>query len=416
MMWQKWHQTKRMWKDVSFYLSGSILEKIIPFLLLPYVARKLGVENYGIMAYLNIYVSIFAVFIGLSQGAAISCYFYRYGEKSLNLVVRSSYAYTLFVGGLCTIGAYLYGSPLIAYALMSATIGALTSIKMSICQSKKESGKYSLLGVLSTVISGVFTVLFLELNFATVLERRYLSLPVISFCVFLLSLYLFKGQIKYNQRRFDFKQYKVAILYLLAYGLPLVLHNFSGLIKGQLDRFFIFQHYSQGDLGVYAMGANLASIVSLLLMAVNKATLPYYFEGLRKKTLKTTFIYRMVGLSLLLIPLGYVVVWLIPESLFLWILGKQYLGVKAFFNLFFVNALLFLPYFLMVNYLFYYSKNKLISTVSIASTGFYLLALYLLLPLGIDYLPYASIIGSLGILPILFFATQYVAKREKKEC
>ena len=42
-------------KDSSVYLTGELLSKSIPFLLLPYLSRKLGLEGFGELSYYQIF-------------------------------------------------------------------------------------------------------------------------------------------------------------------------------------------------------------------------------------------------------------------------------------------------------------------------------------------------------------------------
>ncbi|HHF3653343.1 TPA: flippase, partial [Haemophilus influenzae] len=41
----------KVFKDSVIYLVGELSSKLVPFLLLPYLSRKLGVEGYGSLSY-----------------------------------------------------------------------------------------------------------------------------------------------------------------------------------------------------------------------------------------------------------------------------------------------------------------------------------------------------------------------------
>jgi uncharacterized membrane protein HI_0867 len=62
----------------------------------------------------------------------------------------------------------------------------------------------------------------------------------------------------------------------------------------------------------------------------------------------------------------------------------------------------------LVNYLFYHGKTKEISFCSILSTVIYLGALGGLAFTDVVYIPYASVLGALGILPVLYVITSRV--------
>ena len=62
-----------------------------------------------------------------------------------------------------------------------------------------------------------------------------------------------------------------------------------------------------------------------------------------------------------------------------------------------------IPYYLLVNYLFYFGKNSLISSISLLSAAIYLLILFAVAQLGMAWLPWAMVAGNLAILPILYY-------------
>ncbi|BDE25939.1 hypothetical protein OCUAc20_44390 [Acinetobacter baumannii] len=57
----------RVLKDSFIYLIGELFAKSLPFLMLPYLTRKLGPEGFGELSYYLTMLSLFGIFIGLSQ-------------------------------------------------------------------------------------------------------------------------------------------------------------------------------------------------------------------------------------------------------------------------------------------------------------------------------------------------------------
>ena len=76
-------------KDSAIYLIGELTSRAMPFLLLPYLSRKLGPEGFGELAYYQTFLVLFFLIVGLSQEGAVTRYFYVYGKRSLNLVVNT---------------------------------------------------------------------------------------------------------------------------------------------------------------------------------------------------------------------------------------------------------------------------------------------------------------------------------------
>lgn len=249
----------------------------------------------------------------------------------------------------------------------------------------------------SGVFTSLLTVLILETTVTAPIAMRFAALFLGNAAVSIAAYCL----IPKTQSRQNFRKLKLAGCYVLTFGLPLVLHHASGFVKGQLDRIVIYQHYPAEQLGIYSAGLQLASILSILLLAVNKATVPHYYQALKQGSLNAEKVRKFALFSLIAVPIPTFIAFLLPEKLYVWILGAQYLGVK-YYILLFCSDLGSQSYYLLVNFLFYHGENKRIATISVLSTVVYLVALFATSLVGIQWIPLAMIIGNIAILPILY--------------
>lgn len=261
---------------------------------------------------------------------------------------------------------------------------------------------------MSAIFSAIITVAMMEYFDSELVEKRILAILVSNALVFFIAYLLYAKKTK--SKKFSLARYKTALFYLLGFGVPLILHHSSIFVKGQLDRVFIYHKFSEADLGLYAMGAQIAMILAIVIHALNKATLPYFYEALKQKKINVSHIHKWAFYALFTVPIPALVMWLIPENVVVWILGNQFAGTKYYIILFLISTMLVVPYLILVNYLFFYGKNKLISLCSILSTIFYLVALFALTLTKIEYIPFASIIGAVSIIPILYVMTAKVGK------
>lgn len=395
-------------KDSVIYLIGELASKSIPFLLLPYFSRKLGVEGYGELSYYQTFAALFAIFIGLSQEGAVARYFYFYGKRSLNLVLNTGYLYTLFMGVLILLGCWIFKAEMIAYVAIGAIFQSFLNVQLSVRQCQKQAISYTAIQLMSAIFSAIITVAMMEYFDSELVEKRILAILVSNALVFFIAYLLYAKKTK--TKKFSLARHKSALLYLLGFGVPLILHHSSIFVKGQLDRVFIYHKFSEADLGLYAMGAQIAMILAIVIHALNKATLPYFYEALKQKKINVSHIHKWAFYALFTVPIPALVMWLIPENVVVWILGNQFAGTKYYIILFLISTMLVVPYLILVNYLFFYGKNKLISFCSILSTIFYLVALFALTLTKIEYIPFASIIGAVSIIPILYVMTAKVGK------
>ena len=398
----------KVFKDSAIYLAGELSSKLVPFLLLPYLSRKLGVEGYGSLSYYQTFLSLFLIVVSLTQEGAISRYFYFYGKRSLNLVVNTGYAYTTIIGCIILIGCWIAQSEILFYAALSSIFQSFLNVQLSVRQCQKKAWSYAFIQFSLTVTGAVFTVALLEYYQNDLVEKRILAILLSNLVVWFFSYFLYRKST--TSKKYQFKHYQSALFYILGFGLPLILHYASFFLKGQLDRIFIYHKFSETDLGLYAMGAQLALVVSIAIQALNKAIIPYFYESLKQKKLVIKQLHKWALFSFLLIPIPALIMWIIPEDVLVWILGSQFVGTKYYFILFLISTTLSIPYLILVNYLFYYGKNKLISQCSVLSTIIYVASLVALTFTEIKYIPYAGIIGSLSIIPILYFMTSKVSK------
>lgn len=389
----------KMLKDSLIYLFGELFAKVLPFLLLPYLTRKLDVAGFGEMSYYQTILSLLGLFFGLSQDGALTRYVYFYGKRNVRNLMHTGYAYIFLLTGLGLIWAWTQQSLILAAVVATACSQSILSTQLAWRQCQKHALAYTAIQTGSGILSSVLTVIILENTTHETVAMRFVALFLGNLWVAMIAYYFVT-----KEKKTGFTWYRMwcSACYMVAFGAPLLLHHASHFIKGQLDRMVIYQHYSATDLGIYAAGLQLAAILSVLLMAINKAIVPHYYQALKHRSLNAKHIRRYAIVATMVSPIFAIIAYLLPEKVFTWFLGANYVGIHDYICLFLLGNGLTLPYFLLVNYLFYYGKNKLISLISLASTGIYLVALWGLTPLGLRWIPWAMCVGNAAILPILY--------------
>ena len=388
-------------KDSFIYLVGELINKSLPFLLLPYLTRKLGAEGFGELSYYLTILALLGICIGLSQEGAVTRYFYFYGNKAIDLIVRAGYLYNILFSTACLIISWILKSEIIAYITLIATFNSFLSVQLALRQAQKQPIPYIMIQFLSSVSLVVFTVLMLEYVAGDLVVNRLLALLLSSALVFFIT-YLFINKSFKISRKFSLENYKSALAYIFSFGIPLILHQLSFFMKGQVDRIFIYKIYTPVELGVYSAGVQIASILTIFFMALNKAIVPYYYEGLRNKKLTVDKIKNYTLISFIFISLPAFICYFIPNTLFVWFLGTGFEKSQYFTILFLLGYALTLPYLLLVNYFFYFGKNKLISICTFSMSLFYVLLLYFFSKSSLFLIPYALIISNLLLIGVLW--------------
>lgn len=395
----------RILKDSFIYLIGELLNKTLPFLLLPYLTRKLGVEGFGELSYYLTILALLSVFIGLSQEGAVTRYFYFYGNKALDLIVRAGYLYNIVFSTICLFIALILKSEVIAYITLIATFNSFLAVQLALRQAQKQPIPYMVIQFLSSLSMVVLTVIMLEFIAGDQVINRLLALLFSSSFIFFIT-YIFINKKFKIKRTFSLTNYKTALIYIFSFGVPLILHQLSFFMKGQVDRIFIYKLYTPAELGVYSAGVQIASVLTIFFMAINKAIVPYYYEGLKSKRLTLKGIKTYTLLSCLVVPIPALICFLLPNQIFIWFLGKQFSESQYFSSLFFLGYSLNLPYLILVNYLFYYAKNSLIAKITFFSAIVYILLLGFLSQISLKVIPVALIVSNLIMVVVLWIFIQ----------
>ncbi|QDK99221.1 oligosaccharide flippase family protein [Acinetobacter tandoii] len=394
-------------KDSFIYLIGELFAKSLPFLMLPYLTRKLGPEGFGELSYYLTMLALFGIFVGLSQDGAVTRYFYFYGKKALNTVVKAGYLFNILISSILLLICWWLKAEIMAYIVLATMFQSFINVQLALRQCQKQPLKYITIQIILSLSNVFFTVAALEYFTQDLVAYRILAIVAANLATFVIAS-LVLGDLFKNEYKLTWNRLRLGLLYVFSFGLPLILHQSSFFIKGQLDRIFIYQQYSKAELGVYSAGVQVAAVLPIVLMALNKAIVPYYYQGLKEKSLTVEKIKKYTLMSLPICLLPALVGWLLPEQVYMWFLGQGYSDSKYYVVMYLLGFGANLPYLLLVNYFFYYGRNLLISKVTFLSSLVYILALLLLVKISIQSIPFSLLVSNIVLIISLWLVVKYV--------
>lgn len=365
--------------------------------MLPYLTRKLGPEGFGELSYYLTWLALFGIFVGLSQEGAVTRYYYFYGKKALNTIVKAGYLYSIIISFLLLIGCWLLKAEIIAYIVLSTMFQSFINVQLALRQCQKQPLEYIVIQIILSLTNVFFTIAALELFTSDLITYRILAIVLSNGLTFFIASIIL-GSLFSNENRITAKRLKIGLVYIFSFGLPLILHHSSFFMKGQLDRIFIYQQYTKAELGIYSAGVQVAAVLPIIFMALNKAVVPYYYQSLKSSTLTLLQIKKYTLLSVPFSMLPAVVGWFVPDQLYGLFLGKEYEASKYFTVIFLIGYGLTMPYLILANYLFYHAKNKLISFITFSSSLLYICALFIFSQWKLEWIPFALIISNLFML------------------
>lgn len=402
-------------KDSLIYVVGEMTAKAVPFLLLPYLTRVLGTTGFGDLSYYLSLTAFIVIAMSLSQNGALTRYFYVYGRHGLGNILLAGGLYSVGVLLIGTVISWLLHSELLFYCFFTAFLQTLIQNQLALRQCQKRPFSYLTIQLGLALGNLLWTVLIFQFFAGDTTDKvaqRLIAIILAHGFTFVVALAWAKYQfaIKF---RFTPKRLKLGLGYILTLGLPLLLHGLSYTIKGQLDRVLIHQRFSSHELGVYSAGVQVASSLTIVIMAVNSALVPHLYERLKSQRMTVMQLHRLFWLSLIVPVILTAMAWAMPSSLMAWLLGSDFAQSQYYVVMFVLAFSLIIPYLLLVNFLFYHAKSAQISLCSVISTVVYLLALWVLSGVSLAAVPYATIISSVVILPLLYYYTLQVEKVKK---
>ena len=402
----------RILKDSFIYLVGELFAKSLPFLMLPYLTRKLGPEGFGELSYYLTWLALFGIFIGLSQEGAVTRYFYFYGKKALNTVVTAGYLYNVVISAILLLGCWFFQTEIMAYIVLATMFQSFVNVQLALRQCQKQPLKYITIQIILSLTNVIFTIAALELFSENLVAYRVLAIVLANALTFFIAS-LVLGNLFSSENRITTNRLKLGVLYIFSFGVPLILHQSSFFIKGQLDRLFIYEQYTKAELGIYSAGVQVAAVLPIVLMALNKAIVPYYYQNLKEDKLSISTIkkYTLFCIPLCIIPalIGYI----LPNSIYIWFLGEEYSKSKYYVVMYLFGYGANLPYLILVNYFFYYGKTVLISKISVLSSSFYFVLLIFFSKISISLIPFSLIVSNIFLIICLWWM---IAKRDEMQC
>lgn len=403
-------------KDSVLYLIGELVSKALPFILLPYLTRTLGPAGFGDLSLYQVLVSLIFIIVSLNHEGAIARYYFFYGKRAVALVVASSCLYSSMIFLIGGVFAIVFQSEILFILLLCAYTQSLINTQLVIRQMQKKVKEYLIIQIGSSALSLLLTFAVFEFIAASA-NMRIAVVAVSNIAMSMLTLFLLSGGVHSDFKKISisYRKLKTSFLFLFAFGAPLLIHNISLYSKGQLDRILVYKTYTDIDLGFYSAGFQIASILAVLLMAMNKAFVPYFYENLKNGQLAFVTIKRWVLYAMIIVPIPALVGYVFPVGFYSWVLGDSFVESKIYTVIFLFGIAVTLPYFIVVNYLFYHGKTKLISISTAVSSILHLILVLTLGQMNLIYMALSLFITNTVTLAIIyFFANRLAGTHENK--
>ena len=200
--------------------------------------------------------------------------------------------------------------------------------------------------------------------------------------------------------------------FALTFALPLIPHFLSNLVLSQSDRLMIGRLVGDAEAARYSIAYMIASMVLMIVTAVNSSYVPYTFQKLRDKqerVLRSSSSLLLAGIALLcVIAMG-----LAPEVIRLFA-GESYAEAAVIVPDVSASVYFIFLYSLFANVEYFYKETKLIGLATLLAAGLNVALNAFFIPrLGYTVAGTTTLVSYLFLALFHYFCYRMIQKKEQ---
>jgi len=280
---------KRLFNRSAVYAVGLLLLRGMSFLLIPLYTRHLDRAEYGIVAVAASVTALLGVLGPLSlHGALARLYFNAESRPDRKRIAGALWAATLITALCFTLVLDLFGerwavvllpdvpfNPYIRLAIWTAFLTSFGLVPLNLLQIEEQSRLYvkvTVAGTLATTMCIIWLVVVRGMGAHGYVLGAFLGSALMAIPYGVLAAKRSTIGLRWDVTRAA-----------LIYSLPLVPHALAGWVLELSDRAVLQRFVSLSDLGLYSLGYQLASLLTMAATAVNLAWTPYMYGVVRER-------------------------------------------------------------------------------------------------------------------------------------
>lgn len=356
---------KKFAVNTFFYGFSQIVRSFVPFIMIPILTSYLSVREYGILSLIEVFILFLFPLVSLNVHSAVNVQFFKlksdeYKKYFTNSLLLSFISFIVVLCVFIVLGKYFASFVKINYTLLIilpflALLRLYPQVLLSYLQANSNAKLYFYITLGITLLDLIFSLIFI-IYFDYGYKGRLLGVYS-SFLIFTFIMFLF-----FYKKDF-FK--KITLKYssqIFSYGFFLIPHALSGVTMAMSDRYFISYFYDNASVGIYTIAYQVGAILLLFTIALNKAWSVFLFKKLKKnqKIWKFVFIVYIVLLFVFFVEI------ISKNLLFYLLVDVKFYEAKKYFNYLLTGFLFQSFYMIITNFLFYYEKTKILSSLTLS--------------------------------------------------
>ena len=274
---------KRIFVNTSIYTMSTILPKAVGFVLLPIYTRFLSPEEYGIIGAMVVFQTILGVLFSLCLERSIPRLYWDYKTEEERKIFLGTITISIFLISVVLLAflfifqsyvGRLYKSiefhPFYIYAIGISFVSIFSLVPEAYLLIKEKAGALAVLSLSNFVVNAGLILWFIIVEGEGAVG--YLKALMLGAVVFLpLYIYLTLKTVIFRFKPAIFRD-------CLEFSLPIIPTIITSWVLTYSDRIFIERYLRLEDVGIYALGYKLASIIGIFCGAFSRAFTPTFFN------------------------------------------------------------------------------------------------------------------------------------------
>ena len=398
----------------SIYGLGTIVARLVGFLLLPLYTRYLSPANYGVLETISVSTAIIGIVVTIGIARALGRFYYVSDDQTdRDRVLMTTYV-TYITGALLFLPVLLFISTPLANLLfqteaygyffkisfISLLLGALIDIGLMYLRLIKKPVIFISITITRLILLIGFNVFFIVYLKMGMLGILYSTLIVRSLAAVILTAAIWRRA----QFSFSFAICKDILRYLL----PIIPSRIGSSMVKQSDKYFVLIFMSIADMGIYSLALKFGNIIHQLLTApFNLAYIPRRFEIMNRSEAGEIYAGIFTYYIFLVVFAGLVISIFIPEILTLMV-TPRFMKAKDIIPLVVLSMVLFGTHFHFEFGILYSKKTEYLAYINVICAMLQVTLNILLIP---NYGLYGAVWSSIIVLSIEAFALYVFSKR-----
>lgn len=362
----------RLVNDTFSYTFFNILEKAIPFFVLPIITRLLSKEEVGYYIFYQALISILIPLMTMNFDSSILLNYYKLSKEEFRIYFSNGLIIFLVIYSFLFLVAIALSNPIsewidfpalwFKFVLLIIFFEFFTVLRKNLWRVKY---KIKIFGIFSIMIALLNNGIGLILVFNSDLGWKGMIIGhFIGYLIFAIYSYI----TFYFEHLVIFQLKKTFIKDLIVVSFPLSLHRIGLWLGDTANKIIINSLLGATATGNYGIGAFFGSVITLIENAFNKAFTPYLFDKLsnidkskEKEIVKISYAvyFFLFIIAFFVFIFGYFGVGII--------FGDQYLPTKVFILPLTLAAMFKGFNKLHVNYIFYTKRTFNITQITLTT-------------------------------------------------